>query len=119
MTTMRQLLTGSLRLINAVQANETPSAQDMDITMKSMNGLVDSMSNDILNIYTFNPYRFPLEAGKLQYTLGPVYDNEGNLTNVDWVIPRPMRLEQAKVILYGNVTPRAGAADNIGYGETI
>lgn len=91
MTTTRQLLTGSLRTINAVQANEEPLDQDMDITLSAFNALVDSMANDLLNIYTFTPYRFLLTAGQSTYTLGP---------GGDWDTPRPMRIEQAKTILY-------------------
>jgi hypothetical protein len=109
---MRQLLTGSLRLINAVGANETPSSGDMDISLQAMNGLIDSMSNDLLNVYTFSPYRFPLVAGQKEYTLGPAFDADGNATNVDWVIPRPMRIEQAKTLLYAAVTQSTG--DNAG-----
>ncbi len=117
MTTMRQLLTGSLRLINAVQANETPTDSDMDISMSAMNALIDSMSNDILNIHTFSPYRFPLVAGQSQYTLGPAFDINGVATNVDWSIPRPMRIEQAKTMLYSNVTPSTG--NNLGVSTDI
>ncbi len=90
MTTSRELITGALRLINAVQANEEPSAEDMDISRESLNALIDSKSNDLLNIHTITPYRFLLTPGQFKYSLGP----DGT-----WSIPRPMRIEQAKVML--------------------
>lgn len=99
MTTMRTLITGSLRLLNVIQANEEPTAQDMDISLASMNALVDSLGNDLLNIFTLSPLRFVLTPGQETYTLGPATVN-GVATNADWVTERPMRIEQAKVILY-------------------
>ena len=95
MTTMRQILKGSLRLINVVSANEEPSPDDMDISLAAMNGLIDSLGTDILNIFTFTPYRFMLTPGKQQYTLGP---------GGDWNTTRPMRIEQVKLMLYPIVT---------------
>ena len=99
MTTLRELYTGSLRLINAVAANETPSDGDMEITQEAMGGLLDSMQADLLSIYTINPYRFLLVAGQQEYTLGPGA-NMDELTGADWVLPRPMRVERA-VLLHG------------------
>jgi len=60
-----------------------------------MNGLIDSLGSDILNIFTFSPYRFLLTANKQQYTLGP---------GGDWNITRPMRIEQATLMLYPTIT---------------
>lgn len=103
MTTIRKLVKGSLRLINAIGANEEPSADDTDITLKAFNGMIDSMANDMLNIYTFNPYTFLLTPGKENYTLGPAFDSAGVPTGADWVIERPMRIEQAKLLLYPSI----------------
>ena len=104
MTTTRNLIKGALRLINVTAANEEPSQDDMEISLSSLNGLVDSLGNDILNIYTVQPYYFPLTPGKQHYTLGPALDSAGNLTGADWVITRPMRIEQAKLLLYPTIT---------------
>ena len=104
MTTARELITGSLRLINVVRANQTPNAQDMDISIEALNGLMDSMGNDLLNIYTFSPYRFPLTPGQQTYTLGPATDDSGNPTGANWVIPRPMRIEEAKIMRFATIS---------------
>lgn len=85
-TTVRKLLLGALRLINVVQANETPTAEDMDITLEALEGMIDSWSNDSLMIYTMNPYQFDTVAGQQTYTLGP-----GGVWNTE----RPMAIQQA------------------------
>ena len=90
MTTTREILTGALRLINVVQANEVPSAQDMDISLESLNALMQSKSNDLLNIHVIVQKRFLLVPGQFEYTLG-----EGG----DWDTKRPMRIEQSKLML--------------------
>jgi len=91
LTTTRELLTGALRLINVVQANEVPSAQDMEISLEALNALMDSKSTELLNIHTFTPHRFLLVPGQFEYTLGP---------GGDWSTERPMRLEQSKLMLH-------------------
>lgn len=88
MATVRKLITGAMRLINVVQANEAPTADDMDIAIESLNGMIDSWSNDSLMIYTKSPYYFNTQAGKQNYTLGP---------GGDWNITRPMNIDQAYV----------------------
>jgi hypothetical protein len=87
-TTVRKLLTGALRLINVVQANETPAADDMDITLQSLQGMMDSWSNDSYMIYTMNPYNFNTVGGQQEYTLG---------VGGDWDVERPMQINQAYV----------------------
>lgn len=86
-TTVRKLITGALRLISVVQANETPTADDMDITLEALEGMIDSWSNDSLMIYTYNAYTFQTVAGQQEYTLGP---------GGDWNVERPMNIQQAK-----------------------
>lgn len=90
MTTTRQLLTGALRLINAIGTNEEPSSSDMDVALESLNALMDSKSNELLNIHTITPFMFSLVPGQFKYTLGP---------GGDWDTVRPMRMEQAKLML--------------------
>ncbi len=98
-TTARQLFKGAMRLINVIGTNEEPTADDMDITREAFNAMVGSMGTDLLNIYTFTPHKFVLTPGQWQYTLGPAVDSAGANTNADWVIERPMRIEQMKLIL--------------------
>lgn len=104
MTTLREIITGSLRLIRVVGANEEPSAEDMQVALESLQGMLDSMGTDLLNIYTINPYRFLFTAGAEKYTLGPAVDAAGVATGANWVIERPMRVEKAVLLQEAEVT---------------
>ena len=68
MTTVRQLITGSLRLINVVQANENPTAADMDISIEALNGMIDSWSTERLTMFLMRQYYFQLVANQRDYT---------------------------------------------------
>lgn len=105
MTTARDLIKGALRLINVVQANEEPTAGDVDISLEALNALMLSKSNELLNIHHITPIRFPFVPGQFVYKLGPALDDAGNPTGADWVTARPMRLEQAKMMLNPDFVP--------------
>lgn len=96
MTTLRELITGSLRLINVVQANETPTADDITIGKSAFDAMVDSWSTDKANIFTSNPYYFVTNAGQKDYTLG-----DGG----DWDIARPMEVSMAYASLNATTGP--------------
>ena len=89
MTTPRELITGALRLINVVQANENPTAADMDISFEALNSMLDSWSTEELSIFTMNPYEFQFAAGQKEYTLG---------AGGDWDTARPMELQRMYVM---------------------
>ena len=91
MATVRTIITGALQRLNAASANSEPTAEDINVGLSAFNTLIDSLSNNILNIYTTLPYRFPMTAGVAEYTLGPTGD---------WQIERPMRIETANLIAY-------------------
>lgn len=128
MTTVRELIKGSLRLINTISANEEPSADDVELSRDALNALIDSKSNDLLNIHTITPYRFALTGGSPDYKLGPEFDSAGNPTGADWVTERPMRIENAVLMLYADIVPDIIPPiynmiliydTNLGSGETI
>ena len=87
-TTVRKIITGAMRLIGLVQANEVPSDAEIQVGLKALDVMIDSWSNDSLMIYTINPYYFEAISNKQDYTLGP---------GGDWDIIRPMNIEQAYV----------------------
>jgi hypothetical protein len=103
MTTLRKLIIGSMRLIRVAGADGPPTADDMEISLKSLQGLTDSLGTDLLNIYTTQPKRFLLEAGKESYTLGPAVRN-GVPTGADWATERPMRVEKAVVLQQSSIS---------------
>jgi hypothetical protein len=88
--TTRDMMTGALRLINVVQANEVPTATDMDIALYSLDSMIDSWSNNRLMIYSINEYNFTL-TGATSYTLGP---------GGDFNVERPMAVEQCYARLH-------------------
>jgi hypothetical protein len=94
MTTVRQLITGALRLINVVQANEVPTAEDMNISIASMTGLLDSWSAESLMIFLMKQYYFPTYGGVKDYTLG---------AGGDWDLARPMAIEKITVSLNAGI----------------
>lgn len=98
MTTLREIITGSMRLIRVVGANETPTDEDMQVSLESLQGMLDSFNTDLLNIYTISPVRFMFTPGAEKYTLGPAVDSAGNPTGANWVIERPMRVEKAVLL---------------------
>ena len=95
MATIRELITGSLRLINVIQANEVATADDMNISLAALDALVDSWSTDNLAIYLLKAYYFPLVVNQKAYTLG----SGGN-----WNLPRPMNVERIVVSYNGSLT---------------
>ncbi len=95
MATTRELITGSLRLLNVIATGEAPSEDDVNITKSALNGMIDSWSNNKLMIYTMNPYVFNLVAGQQIYTLG-------NDVTADWQTFRPLDIENAYVRLNAN-----------------
>ena len=71
MSTVREIVTGALRLINVVQANETPGDDDMNIALSAFDQMLDSWSNDRLLVYSINPYLFNTVGGQASYLMGP------------------------------------------------
>ena len=111
MTTVRELTTGALRLINVISTNEEPSADDINISREALNALISSKGNLLLNIHTITPYRFSLVPGQQNYILGPATDDAGNATGADWITERPMRIEQANLMLYSDFLDFTGTPD--------
>ena len=104
MSTMRSIITAALRRLGANSANAVPTAEDTDVCLQAMNALIDSLSNDLLNIHTITPIRFLLTPLQQTYTLGPRADVNGDATGADWVVERPMRIETAVLMVYPTVT---------------
>jgi hypothetical protein len=102
MSTGRSIITAALRKLNAASANSAPSADEIDSGLTSLNVLIDSKSNSLLNIHTITPHTFPLSAGQYIYDLGPTGD---------WTTERPMRMEKAKLMTSPGRLPYPPTAD--------
>jgi hypothetical protein len=94
-TSVRKIITGAMRLLGLVQANDVPTDVEIQLGIKTLNVMIDSWSNDRLMIFKLQPYYFQTAGGQQNYTLGPAGD---------WVVERPMRIEQA----YTNLTSNQG-----------
>lgn len=87
MTTARQIVTRSLQKIGALVKSEPPSADEAVDALNSLNALIDSWSNDVLNIYARTWETFSL-TGASSYTIG---------TGGDFNTTRPTSIADAYV----------------------
>ena len=94
-TTVRELITSALTKNNAIQPGEIPTDSDLEISLESLEALIDSWSTEKLMIYSFKPYYFIATSGQQIFTLGP---------GGDWDIERPMRIQQATLSLNAQVS---------------
>jgi hypothetical protein len=98
-TTVREIIQAAMRKVSIIQPGEVPTDSDLDISVESMAGLIDSWSNDRLMIYTINPYYFVAVPSQQEYTLGP---------GGDWDIERPMQIQEAYVNYNSQITGTPG-----------
>lgn len=70
MSTVRDLITDALILLGVASAEETLSAADLQLGMRSLNRMIESWATERLIL--FHPVRevFELAAGKADYTMG-------------------------------------------------
>lgn len=70
MTTIRDIISGSLRLLEVLGAGEAPTAEDAADCLKSLNAMIASWSIDGKKIWTESIDTFTLTSGTASYTLG-------------------------------------------------
>lgn len=86
-----QVITKALQLVNVIDENETPNANQIASATTSLNMLLKSWANDGLHLWKIRRYEFTLTAGQEKYnttTLGVqkplklieayIHDNTGN-----------------------------------------
>lgn len=86
MSTARDLIKGSLRLLGVLATGENPSAEEQAEAFLALNEMLDSWSNEKLVINAKTREEFSLVAGTQSYTIGT-----GGVFNT----PRPLRIENA------------------------
>lgn len=91
-TTVRDLIKGSMRLISAIATGETPSSDELNDGLFSLNSMLDSWSTESLFIYATQKETFQLIPGKQTYTMG---------TGGDFATTRPQKIQMAFVELLG------------------
>lgn len=70
MTTIREIVTGSLRLLEVIGAGEAPTAEDAADALSSLSSMMDSWSIDGNKVFTESVETFNLVAGTDTYTIG-------------------------------------------------
>jgi hypothetical protein len=88
-TAARDLINSSFRLIGILGEGESPSAQQSNDALITLNALIDSFSNESLMIYTKAREQFNLVAGQQIFTFG---------TGGDFNSTRPQMIENALII---------------------
>lgn len=90
MTTVKDLISNSMKLLAALAAGEAATADEAADGLAFLNMLVDSLSNRRLIIYTINRDLYTFVSNQQTYTLGP---------GGDWDADRPVRIESMSVML--------------------
>ena len=68
--TALDLITRSMRLINALAAGEQPTPEDANDALETLNELIDGWSTQSLAVYSTNNDEFTTTPGKARYTYG-------------------------------------------------
>lgn len=92
-TTTSDIITRSLKLLQAIGGTETPKADEANDGLVAFNMMLDSWSNEGLASYAIGEGSFPLQIGVQSYTIGP-----GGTINAT----RPFDIVQAYVRDTGN-----------------
>lgn len=66
----QDLIQGALRKIGQYAPGEALAAQDASDALDTLNGLLDSLSNENLAIFNSNEIVFSLQSGKFSYSIG-------------------------------------------------
>jgi hypothetical protein len=93
MTTANDLITRSMRLLQALGSTEVPTASESNDGLVALNAMLDSWSLDDLVSYEIEEQSFPLSPGTSAYTIGV-----GGVINT----VRPQEIVQAYVRDSGN-----------------
>jgi hypothetical protein len=88
MSTARDLIKGSMRLIGALAAGETPSADEQADALLSLNDMLDSWSSDKLFIFKKVREEFSLVSGQQSRTMG---------TGANFNTSKPAFIEEAMI----------------------
>src|SRR6266550_5750010 len=68
--TVADLIEAALKRISAIQANETPSAEDQADAFLRLNDLVDAWQTERLTIFTVTRTTFTITSGTRDYAIG-------------------------------------------------
>lgn len=88
MSTVLDIIKGSMRLIGAIAPSENPTPDEAQDALSVLNDMVDAWNNEPLMIYVIQTQVFNFQAGKVSYTIG---------AGGDFNVPRPPQIDTAYV----------------------
>lgn len=86
MSTLRDLLAASYRLINVLGQGTSMDANMITNGLYALDTMQDSMSNERLMIYSIKPYIFNTAVNQKSYTLGPESDTPGEILAISFQV---------------------------------
>lgn len=89
MSSVRDLIKGSLRLLGVIAVGETPSADEQADALIVLNEMMDSWSTESLAVYSEIREEFSVSAGQSSRTMGP---------SGDFDTSRPLKVLRAGVM---------------------
>lgn len=90
--TVLDLIKRSLRLLNALNVGNEPTADEEQDGLAALNAMVDAWGSERLTMFTTARSLYPVSAGVQSYTIG---------ATGDWFAPRPPFLDAAGILLPG------------------
>lgn len=96
-TTVLDLISASLRLINALGIGDVLDGTTANNCLYALNDMVDAWNVESLMIFTVSEATYNLVGGQRDYLIGP--------TAPDFVAPRPVRIEAAGILISGMEYP--------------
>src|ERR1700684_1567783 len=91
MTTVRSIITSTLRLCGAYESSETPDPDVLQAAEYALTTMIDGWNNDSTVIYSRSPVEFTFIPGQQTYTLGV----GGQWDTTPYSDSRPIRVEGA------------------------
>jgi hypothetical protein len=101
MSTARDVIKRSLRLLGVLASGESPTADQSKDALETLNVMIDQWNLERLMIYQIKNEIFDITAGTTDYTIGPV--NSGATWESAFAV-RPMILQKAAAFLRANTS---------------
>jgi hypothetical protein len=92
--TAQELIYDALRLVGVLHVGEGPSTEEHAECLRALNTMLDNWNTERAVIYSIVREVFSLSPPKASYTIGP---------GGDFNTPRPVRIENAGVIVNGGI----------------
>jgi hypothetical protein len=89
--TVLDLITRAMRLLNAVNVGDGPTAPEEQAGLLALNAMVDAWATERLMLFTTTRGLVNIVAGQQNYAIGP--------SNADWIAPRPPHIDAAGLIV--------------------